>query len=94
MQTTDPKLGNFAPTLNLLDERREAGMKNEYQVLNYPECVDGRDLENTLDREDLVNMLGFCTNGDGARDGSGRAGALEGIPMDALVTLIRDARCR
>jgi hypothetical protein len=71
-------------------------MKNEYQVLNYPECVDGRDLENTLDREDLVNMLGFCTafNGDGVRDGSGRAEALEGIPMDALVTLLRDARCR
>jgi hypothetical protein len=62
-------------------------MKNEYQFLNHPECVDRSDLENTVDRLDLVNMLGFRTsaNGDGAWDVSRRADTLEWIPVDELI---------
>jgi len=65
-------------------------MKNEYQVLNHPECVDGGDLKNTIDREDLVNMLGFCSAANG--NGSRRSDVLERIPVDALVELLRDSR--
>jgi hypothetical protein len=49
-------------------------MKNEYQVRNPPGCVLESDLANTIDREDLVNMLGFCAtvDGDSTWNGSGR----------------------
>ena len=64
-------------------------MKNEYQVLNHPGCVDRSDLENTVDREDLVNMLGFRTSANGV---NGQAKRTTGGPAKGD-HLVQRERC-
>jgi hypothetical protein len=69
-------------------------MKNEYRFLNQPNCIHASDLDFTVEREDLVEMLGFCpaVNGHGALDGNGRAEATDAIPADESIAWLLGSR--